>query len=31
MIQKGAVYGTYADGETVYLDFDNVMTFAKEE
>ena len=31
VIQKGAVYGTYADGETVYLDFDNVMTFAKEE
>jgi len=31
VIQKGADYGAYQDGETVYLDFDNVMSFAKEE
>ena len=31
VIQKGADYGTYQDGDTVYLDFDNVMSFAKEE
>ena len=31
VIQKGANYGTYQDGDTVYLDFDNVMSFAKEE
>jgi len=30
VIQKGADYGAYQDGETVYLDFDNVMSFAKE-
>ena len=31
VIQKGAGYNTYQDGETVYLDFDNVMSFAKDE
>ena len=31
VIQKGAVYGTYHDGDLVYLDFDNVMSFAKED
>ena len=31
VIQKGADYGAYQDGDTVYLDFDNVMSFAKEE
>ena len=31
VIQKGAGYTTYQDGETVYLDFDNVMSFAKDE
>ena len=31
VIQKGAGYNTYQDGETVYLDFDNVMSFSKEE
>ena len=27
VIQKGAEYEKYKDGETVYLDFDNVMSF----
>ena len=31
VIQKGASYETYQDGETVYLDFDNVMSFAKDD
>ena len=31
VIQKGAEYEKYKDGETVYLDFDNVMSFAKDE
>ena len=31
VIQKGAVYGIYHDGDLVYLDFDNVMSFAKED
>lgn len=31
VIQKGAEFGAFADGDIVYLDFDNVMTFAKEE
>ena len=30
VIWKGAAYGIFRDGETVYLDFDNVMSFAKE-
>ena len=30
VIIKGIQYGTYADGETVYLDFDKVMLFNRE-
>lgn len=31
VIQKGAEFGAFSDGDTVYLDFDNVMAFAKDE
>jgi iron(III) transport system ATP-binding protein len=30
VIIKGIQYGTYADGETVYLDFDKVMLFKRD-
>lgn len=30
VISKGAQYGDFADGEEVYLDFEKVMSFAKE-
>ena len=31
VIHKGARYDDYHEGDKVYLDFDNVMTFSKNE